>query len=146
MQPISLSQEHKCSTYPLQKLFYSGLVGKSSESWLQFPHTTKPLVLVAVPFGEIRWFGESVPVQSEEWESARSLARSLVQPAGEWVQARALVLGREQAEELGQVQVLVLVLALVSVRDWVRGRGLALGWEFVVPESVEDRDKSWLFN
>jgi hypothetical protein len=70
------------------------------------------------------WFGESVPVRSEEWESARSLALSLVQQAGEWVQARALVLDLEQAEELGQVQ--VLVLDLVSVRDWVRGRGLAL--------------------
>jgi hypothetical protein len=63
------------------------------------------------------WFGESVPVPSEEWESALSLALSRVQQAGESVQARALVLGLEQAEELGQVQVLVLVLAVVSVRD-----------------------------
>src|SRR5919202_4289392 len=88
------------------------------------------------------WFGESVAVRSEEWESARSLARSVGQPAGEWVQVRALVLGLEQAEELGQVPVLVLVLALVSVRDWVRGRGLALDWEFVVPESFQDWDRS----
>ena len=65
---------------------------------------------------------------------ARSLAQSPVPQAGEWVQAQAPVLALERFEEWGPVRVRVRALALVLVRDWVRVRGLALGWESVVLE------------
>jgi hypothetical protein len=71
---------------------------------------------------------------SEEWDSALFLAPPPAPQAGEWVQGLVLVLALEQAEELGRVQVLGLLLALVSVRDWVRVMDLALYWEFVALE------------
>jgi hypothetical protein len=65
---------------------------------------------------------------SEEWDSALFLAPPPVPQVEEWVQGLVLVLALEQVEELGRVQVLVLVL------DWVRVTGLALYWEFVALE------------